>query len=69
MKLLIDENIPPVISKYLTDKGHDVLQVRDLAKGTGDEDIVKIAIDMDRDILTLDLDFGHISIFSQGEAN
>lgn len=70
MKLLVDENIPPVISKFLKDKGHDVLQVRNVAKGTGDKDIVKIALEKERDKLTLDLDFGHIYFFSRrGELN
>ena len=70
MKLLIDENIPPGISKFLKDKGHDILEVREIAKGTDDKDIVRIAIDKKRDILTLDLDFGHIYFFSRrGELN
>ncbi len=70
MKLLIDENIPPVISRFLKKKGHDVLEVREIAKGTDDRDIVEIALERNRDILTLDLDFGDIYFFSKrGELN
>ncbi len=70
MRLLIDENVPPVVSKFLEDNGHDVLEVREIAKGTDDKDIVDIALERDRDILTLDLDFGHIYFFSRrGELN
>lgn len=46
------------------------MQVRNVAKGTGDKDIVKIALEKERDKLTLDLDFGHIYFFSRrGELN
>lgn len=60
MRLLVDENLPPEISEFLEERGHDVKEVRNFAKGSEDERIVKIALDEDRDILTLDLDFGHI---------
>lgn len=70
MRLLIDENLPLEISEFLEEKGHDVKKVRDIAKGSEDERIVKIALDNGRDILTLDLDFGHIYYFSRrGELN
>jgi len=60
LKLLIDENIPPLVSEFLKDMGHDVKEVREIAKGTDDKNIVEIALEKDRDILTLDLDFGQI---------
>lgn len=66
----MDENIPPEIADYLGDKGHDVKEVRKLAKGSEDEEIVEIALAESRGILTLDLDFGHIYYFSRrGELN
>ncbi|MFW6041291.1 MAG: DUF5615 family PIN-like protein [Thermoplasmatota archaeon] len=70
MRLIVDENIPPVISIYLDNKGHDVKEIRKLAKGSEDEEIVEIALEESRGILTLDLDFGYIYYFSRrGELN
>lgn len=60
MKLLIDENISPDVSKYLKSLGYDVKDARDCCKGFLDEKIVEVAKNEERTIITFDLDFGDL---------
>lgn len=60
MKLLANENIPYESIFYLRDKGYDVLSVGMDFSGTKDSDIMKIAIDEERIILTFDRDYGEL---------
>ncbi len=56
MRLLVDENIPPSVTKFLRKKEHNVKAVREFAMGADDESIVKFATEKDRVLLTQDLD-------------
>lgn len=60
MKLLIDENISPEITKNLRTLGYDVNSARESCKGCPDEEIVEIAKKEERIIITFDLDFGEL---------
>lgn len=60
MKLLIDENISPEITKNLRTLGYDVSSARESCKGCPDEEIVEIAKKEERTIITFDLDFGEL---------
>jgi predicted nuclease of predicted toxin-antitoxin system len=60
LKLLIDENIPPEITRNLRTLGYDVKSVRECCKGSHDEKIAEIALKEERIIITYDLDFGEL---------
>ena len=64
MKFLADENIEKPIIEFLKTKGHDVFAVADHCPGTADEDILKIANQESRILVTNDKDFGEL-IFLQ----
>lgn len=64
MKILVDENIPQQ-SVELED--HDVKYVREASLGAEDKDIVEIAKEEERAIITQDSDFGEIYYFSNHE--
>lgn len=48
MKLLVDENIPPLVTEFLREEGHEVKAIRDFAMGADDENVVKVAVEEDR---------------------
>jgi len=66
-KLLVDENIPLSVMKWLKEEGHDVVRVSQVGlKGEKDEVIIDFAKKEGRVILTLDLDFGYMYYFNLG---
>lgn len=64
MKLLIDENIPPEVSRKLSQE-HETKTVREIEKGITDKEITEIASEEKRCIITQDTDFGEIYYFSR----
>jgi predicted nuclease of predicted toxin-antitoxin system len=60
LKLLIDENISPEVTRNLRTLGYDVNSARESCKGCPDEEIVEIAKKEERTIITFDLDFGEL---------
>lgn len=65
---LADENISPQTAAYLEARGHDVYSLlRDGPRRISDSEIVALAQQQGRIILTHDLDFGHIYYFSARE--
>lgn len=61
MRFLVDENLPPKIAWLLTQAGHDSVHVYDLrAAGFADTDIVGLATNDGRVIISADTDFGAI---------
>lgn len=60
-KFLIDENISPKTLQFLTTLGFDVIALK--SRGITDEEVVAHAIEHERIIITLDLDFGEIFHF------
>ncbi len=66
---LADENISPQTAAYLESLGYSVHSLlRDGPRGITDSDIVPLAQQQERIILTHDLDFGQIYYFSTQES-
>lgn len=66
--LLTDENIDPILIDYLREKGFDVLDVKEQGwAGRKDEDLLFIANEQRRVVVTHDSDFGTL-VFRQGVA-
>ena len=61
MKLLADENFPGDAVRELRSAGHDVEWVRTAAPGSSDIEVVRLARDEGRLILTFDKDFGELA--------
>jgi predicted nuclease of predicted toxin-antitoxin system len=58
MVLLIDENVPMSVARFLTERGHDVRHVRDLLPGgTPDPVIATIGDRLSAIVVTWDRDF------------
>jgi len=65
MKLLADLHISPRTVAFLRTKGHDVVRVDAILPNTAsDEEIVTVARDSGRSVLTQDLDFSAIVALS-----
>lgn len=60
MKLLADENIDRPIVEKLRDSGIDVLYVDEKSKGISDNEVLNIAEDEDRILITFDDDFSDV---------
>ncbi|MFM7023432.1 MAG: DUF5615 family PIN-like protein [Flavobacteriales bacterium] len=58
MKLLANENIPLGSIKLLREQGYDVLSIAESDFGISDEQVLKMAHDTGRIILTFDRDYG-----------
>ena len=58
MRLLVDENAGPSVARWLSDQGHDVYSVYDSARGLTDEEVIRLAFDDLRILVTSDKDFG-----------
>ena len=57
MKFLFDENIGWLVVNFFRNQGYDVKSILDDLKGSKDKDILKIAYQERRIIVTLDKDF------------
>lgn len=62
MKFLIDVCAGTRLAKWLREKGHDVLEVREVDCRMTDEDVIRLAEKEQRIIITLDKDFGQLAI-------
>lgn len=61
IKLLADENFPLVSIRILEEHHYDVLSILHTYSGIGDEEIIRLANDQKRLILTFDRDFGQLA--------
>jgi len=61
MKLLLDENIPKSLYKELNRRRYDALYIPLIKRGLKDKEIIEIANNEDRAIITLDQDFIYLS--------
>lgn len=57
MRFLADVNLPQSVIQFLRKAGYDVLDIKVTNPTIGDVEIIKLAIDDHRIILTLDKDF------------
>ena len=66
MKLLIDNALSPAVVLPLQQAGHDVIHVRDLDKQSApDDEILQIAAEQHRTIVSADTDFGALLAIRQ----
>jgi predicted nuclease of predicted toxin-antitoxin system len=65
MKLLANENIPASAILALRDDGHDVLWARTDLPGAADRQLLDLAVQESRLLVTFDKDFGEL-VFRQG---
>jgi predicted nuclease of predicted toxin-antitoxin system len=59
MKLLLDENLSPALSRFLIEDGYDVVHVRDRGLASVTDDVVRaLAAAEERVLISADTDFG-----------
>ncbi len=68
MKLLADAHISREMVAFLRDQGHDLMHVADIRPRMTDAEILRLARDDLRVVLTADKDFGGL-VFRQGLAS
>lgn len=60
MRFLVDECTGPKVARWLREQNHDVLSVFDDARGLDDQQIIELAFNENRIIITNDKDFGDL---------
>ncbi len=60
MNFLADENLGILVPKYLQDQGFNIVAIREISPGADDIDVLKLANEQDRILITLDKDFGEL---------
>ncbi len=61
MKLLLDQDVYLVTARFLSDLGHDVVPVAQIGLAQADdEEILRVAQEQDRILVTRDRDFGNL---------
>ena len=60
MKFITDEDLGVRVPKFLKSLGFDVIAAAQMARGKPDIDILEIANDQNRILITLDKDFGEL---------
>ncbi len=62
-RFLLDHNVPLSVAAYLKGEGHDVLLVRDTDPEMADSDVLQLALQEQRIVLTNDGDFMGLAPF------
>ena len=57
MRILADENMFGSVVRALRDTGHDVLFIREVTPGISDDEVLSLALQQDRLLLTSDKEF------------
>jgi predicted nuclease of predicted toxin-antitoxin system len=65
MRLLANENFPLDAVEALRENGHDVTWIREAARGSRDEQVLALAQQEDRILITFDKDFGELAFRSR----
>jgi predicted nuclease of predicted toxin-antitoxin system len=61
MKLVLDQDVYAVTARFLDGRGHDVIPVARIGLSqTEDQDILRVAQEQGRDLVTRDKDFGNL---------
>jgi predicted nuclease of predicted toxin-antitoxin system len=68
MRFLVDECAGPSLARWLQEQGHDVFSVFDQARGFNDEEVLRIALENELILITVDKDFGE-KIFREKRAH
>jgi predicted nuclease of predicted toxin-antitoxin system len=58
MRFLVDECAGSSLAHWLREQGHDVFSVFDQARGITDDEVIQIALENQRILVTVDKDFG-----------
>src|SRR5947208_15217805 len=66
MRLCANENVPGDCVAVLRQRGHDVLWIREVARGSGDDAVLAKAQSEARVLITFDKDFGEL-VFRRGK--
>ncbi len=62
MRLLADENVPASVVRTLENEGHDIRWIRIESPGISDIEVIRVAYQEERIILTYDKDFGELVV-------
>ncbi len=62
MKLLLDSCVAKVVAEILRRDGHDIVWAGEWDRDPGDEQILRVAAEEGRAVVTLDKDFGELAI-------
>jgi predicted nuclease of predicted toxin-antitoxin system len=61
VRFLLDQNLSPQVAQLLIDAGHDAVHVRTLGMSRApDNDILRVALEQDRVLVSGDTDFGDL---------
>ena len=60
MRFLVDECTGPAVARWLVQQHHDVISVFDEFRGADDEEVIRIATEQSRILITNDKDFGEL---------
>jgi predicted nuclease of predicted toxin-antitoxin system len=66
MRLLLDSCLSPALTEALREAGHDVESTLDWPRDPGDSEILRIAFESNRVLITLDKDFGEL-VYAHGQ--
>lgn len=58
MRFLVDECVGPAVTQWLRGIGYDIVSIFDEYRGADDEDILRLADEENRILITCDKDFG-----------
>jgi len=61
-KILADENVPRSTVQSLRSSGFDIVSVWEVKPGLSDDEIVQLAVNEERIIITFDKDFGRLAL-------
>ncbi len=61
MRFLVDENLGPSLSLWLTSRGHDATMVQWDMRGMNDRDIIRKTYEEERVLITRNKDFGELA--------
>ena len=60
MRFLVDRCVGRRLAEWLNSQGHDVLESRTLGLDPGDRELLEIASEQRRTLITIDTDFGQL---------
>jgi len=60
MRFVVDECTGPAVAQWLRQQNHDVISVFDEIRGADDKEVIKIASEQNRILITNDKDFGEL---------
>jgi predicted nuclease of predicted toxin-antitoxin system len=60
LKIIVDVGVGLAVERVLRESGHDVLAVRDVDPASADGEILRMALQENRLLITMDKDFGEL---------